>query len=329
MEIVDGKVRKQQNIMVRLFLSPEVGILIPLLILCAYTWTQNPRFLSVANFSVILIFATFVAVIAIGQSIVIMSGEIDLSVGLNAGFSGIIFGYLSVNTELHPALCILGGLMAGGTIGFLNGYLVSKFGLVNFVTTLATMFLCWGLAVTISGGRVQMPLHPGFMTYSMARPLGLSWSFFIFLGIFIIVEIVVRFTTIGRKIKAVGGNKEAAQMAGINVMRVKWGAYTFSGILAAVGGIFAAINMAGASPEFGPGIEFRTITACAVGGISFTGGAGSILGLGIGILFVNVLDNALQLLRLDVNWQLVITGFVLVIAVTMDIVKKRIQSRNV
>jgi len=328
MEIIKNE-EKKQNIFVNLFMSPEVGILIPLIILCVITTIANPMFLTVNNFSVILIYATFMGVIAIGQSVVIMSGEIDLSVGLNACFSGIVFGYFTAILQMHPVISILAGILAGALIGCLNGYLVSKFGLVNFVTTLATMFLCWGLAVTISGGRPVMPFPTYYLHFAMAKPFNLSWGFFIMLAIFIIMEIVIRYTTIGRKVKAVGGNKEAALMAGVNVMKVKWCAYILSGSLAAVGGILAAISMNAAAPDFGPGIEFRTITACAVGGISFAGGSGTILGVGIGILFVNILSNCLQLLRVEVNWQLVIIGFALVLSVILDNLKKEIQSRNV
>jgi len=326
---IQGKTIKKQNFLVNLLMSPEVGILIPLIILCAITTMGNPLFLTFNNFSVILIYATFMGIMAIGQGVVIMSGEIDLSVGLNAGFSGIMFGYFTAVLQMHPVICIMAGLLTGTLIGFLNGYLVAKFGLVNFVTTLATMFLCWGLAVTLSGGRPQMLVSaPFYLKYNLEKPLGLSYSFFILVAIFIIMEIVIRYTTVGRRIKAVGGNKEAALMAGINVMKVKWSAYVLSGTLAAIGGILASISTNAAAPDFGPGLEFRTITACAVGGISFAGGSGSILGVGIGILFVNILNNCLQLLRVEANWQLVIIGFVLVISVIMDNLKKDIQARN-
>ena len=197
MEIVEKTAEKNRHFLVNLLMSPETGILIPLIILCAVTTSANPNFLTVRNFGVILSFATFMGIMAIGQGVVIMSGEIDLSVGLNACFSGIVFGYCTVKLGLHPVVCILAGICAGGLIGFLNGYLVAKFGLVNFVTTLASMFLCQGLAITISGGRPIVPFPMYYLHYSLAKPLSLSWSFFIFLGIFIIMEIVIRFTTLG------------------------------------------------------------------------------------------------------------------------------------
>jgi len=312
----------------KLLLSPEIGILIPLIILCIFTGLLNPRFLTWLNFSVILRYATFMATITIGQAFVIMTGEIDLSVGANAGFSGIIFGLGAITWGLHPVIAIALAIMAGAAIGFVNGYLVASYGVVNFISTLATMFICIGLQITLSGGKSISPLPEEYVNFSTQKPLSLSWVFFIMLGILIISEIIIRFTRTGRMIQGVGGNKEAALMAGINVKKVKWGVYILSGALAGVAGILASIDASAASSEFGPGLEFKTITACAVGGISLLGGSGSILGVGVGILLINVLSNSLQYLKVESNWQLVIIGLILILAVFFDILKKKIDSKN-
>lgn len=313
----------------KLLLSPEIGILIPLILLCVFTGIVKPRFFSWENFSVILRYATFMATITIGQAVVIMSGEIDLSVGANAGFSGIIFGICSIILGLGPVPSIVIAVLAGAFIGFINGYLVASFGLINFITTLATMFICMGLQTTLSGGQPISPMPDFWVNFSVQKPISLSWVFFIMLGIFIIMEIVIRFTKIGRMIQSVGGNKEASLMAGINVKRIKWGVYVLSGALAGVAGVLATIDLQAASSEFGPGLEFRTITACAVGGISMMGGSGSILGVGIGILLINVLNNCLQLLNVESNWQLVIIGNILILAVLFDIFKKKLESKSI
>lgn len=312
----------------KLLLSPEIGILIPLLLLCIFTGIIKPRFLTWTNFSVILRYATFMATISIGQAVVIMTGEIDLSVGANAGFSGIVFGLCAVTWGLDPVTSIALAIVAGALIGFINGYLVASFGLVNFITTLATMFICQGLQTTLSGGQPISPLPDGYVNFSIQKPLSLSWVFFIMLGILIIMEIIIRYTRAGRMIQGIGGNKEAALMAGINVKKIKWGVYVLSGALAGVAGVLASIDQCAASSEFGPGLEFRTITACAVGGISLVGGSGSILGVGIGILLINVLNNCLQLLNVESNWQLVIIGVILICAVLFDILKKKVEAKS-
>lgn len=313
----------------KLLLSPEIGILIPLILLCVFTGIVKPRFLSWENFSVILRYATFMATITIGQAVVIMSGEIDLSVGATAGFSGIIFGLCVITWRLDPVSSVVIAILAGAIIGFINGYLVASFGLINFITTLATMFICMGLQTTLSNGQPISPMPDSWVNFSVQKPFSLSWVFFIMLGIFIIMEIVIRFTRVGRMIQSVGGNKEASLMAGINVKRVKWGVYILSGALAGVAGVLATIDLQAASSEFGPGLEFRTITACAVGGISMMGGAGSILGVGIGIVLINVLNNCLQMLNVESNWQLVIIGVILILAVLFDVLKKKLESKSI
>ena len=311
-----------------LLLSPEIGILIPLLALCIVTGIIKPMFFSWGNFSGILRYSSFIGVVAIGQAVVIMSGEIDLSVGANASFSGIIFGLCAVTFNLGFIPSLLIALLAGGLIGFINGYLVASFGLVNFITTLATMFFTHGLANTISKGEPIAPFSDAYFDFALKRPLNLSWLFFIMFAILIITEIFIRFTTVGRKIKATGGNKEAALMGGINIKKIKWGAYTFSGLMAGICGVLYAVELSAASPESGIGLEFRTITACAVGGISLMGGAGSIFGVGLGVLLIMVLANCLQILKIESNWQLVIIGAILIGAVMFDLAKKKIQGES-
>jgi ribose transport system permease protein len=311
----------------KLLFSPEFTVLIPILVLGIYTTIVNPMFLSWGNFSVMFKALIFLALAAMGQSLVIMSGEIDLSVGANAGFSGTIFALAATQLQLGVVPSLLAGLLAGGLIGFINGYLVSSYGLVNFITTLATMFVCQGLSVTLSGGEpIILPLD--YMLFALKRPLGLSWLFFIFLFIFAVFEVVIRYTTIGRRLKAVGGNGEAALMAGINKKKVKWLAYITSGLLSGTAGIMMVIGSGATHPEFGVGLEFRAIAACAVGGIALSGGKGTILGVGFGVLLLQILANTLQLLKVENNWQLVIIGLILIGAALIDTYSRRLQSKG-
>ena len=311
----------------RLLFSPEVTVLIPIIILGLITTLKNPLFLSWQNFSVMLKALIFLAFAAMGQAIVIMSGEIDLSVGANAGFSGTIFAVFATNFGFGIIPSLLAGLLAGMLIGFINGYLVSSFGLVNFITTLATMFVCQGLSVTLSEGEpIMVPSY--YLKFALKKPLGLSWLFVIFVGFFIVIEILIRFSTVGRRLKAVGGNSEASLMAGINKKKVKWLAYVVSGFLCGIAGIMMVIGSGATHPEFGVGLEFRAIAACAVGGIALSGGKGSILGVGFGVLLLQILANTLQLLKVENNWQLVVIGLILICAALIDNYKVRIQAKT-
>lgn len=312
----------------KLLFSPELTVLIPIIILSIITTMSNPMFLSWGNFSVMLKAMIYLALAAMGQAIVIMSGEIDLSVGANAGFAGTIFALCATSFGMGVIPSLVMGVLAGTLIGFINGYLVASFGLVNFITTLATMFVCQGLSVTLSGGE-SIVIPTGYLKFSLMNPFGLSWLFFIFLGVFIVIEIGIRFSVIGRRLKAVGGNADAALMAGINKTKVKWWAYVISGMLCGISGIMMVIGSGATHPEFGVGLEFKAIAACAVGGIALTGGKGTILGVGFGVLLLQVLANCLQLLKVENNWQLVIIGMILVGAALIDNYKRRLQEKGV
>jgi ribose/xylose/arabinose/galactoside ABC-type transport system permease subunit len=205
---------------------------------------------------------------------------------------------------------------------------VCKLGLTSWITTLATQFICQGLAVTISQGVPISISSLGTSSFTRAKPLGLNWLFFIFIALIIIMDFLIRKTSFGYKLRAVGGNSEAARMAGINVHRVKIAVFVLAGVLAAVGGLFDVFNNATANSNFGGGREFRAIICCAIGGVSMSGGSGSVFGIGLGVLLFHTLWSCLRILSIDTNLQLVLIGLILVLAVLMDIQRKRVEARK-
>jgi ribose/xylose/arabinose/galactoside ABC-type transport system permease subunit len=165
-------------------------------------------------------------------------------------------------------------------------------------------------------------------SFTRARPLGLSWIFFIFIAIIILMDLVLRKTRIGYQIRAVGGNREAAEMAGIGVKNVKLLAFIIAGLLSACSGLFDTLMAGAASDVFGSGREFRAITCCAIGGISMAGGAGSIYGVGLGVLLFHTLWYCLRILAVNTNLQLVFIGIILILAVLLDLQRKRVETRK-
>ncbi len=312
----------------RIMLKPETGLIIPLLILCVVTTIIKPNFLTWTYIASILVACVFIGCAAIGESLVIMVGEIDLSVGFVGTFSGIMMGQAAQNWGLGPVLSILICLSTGALVGFVNGVVSSKLGLISWITTLATQFICNGLAVTISNGLPLSIASLGLQPFVRANPLGLKYTFFLFLALIIIMDIVVRKSGFGYKLRAVGGNKEAALMAGINVSRIKIIAFTLAGLFAAIGGLFDVMASAMANSSAGAGREFRAITCCAIGGISMMGGEGSVFGVGFGVLLFHTLWYCLRILNTDANLQLVLIGIVLIISVILDMQRKRIESRK-
>ena len=324
---VNTGARRSGDLAVRILLTPEVGILIPIVVLCIITVSIKPSFLTWKYFSSILRGSIFIGAAALGQAFACIAGEIDLSVGMSGCLSGIMVGVACHYWGLGLVPCLLIGMLTGAGVGLINGLATTKLGLSSWITTLATQFICQGLAVTISQG-VPIPIKAlGISDFTRARPLGLNWLFFIFIALMLVCDLVVRRTRFGYKLRACGGNPNAALMAGINVRRIKIIAMVLAGLFAAFGGIFDVLGAATAKAEFGAGREFRTIICVNIGGIA--AGSGSILGVGLGVLLFHVLWDALRILNVDTNLQLVLIGAILVMAVLLDILRKKYEARRI
>lgn len=313
--------------LIQSLMSPEISILIPLLILAIYTGIVNPAFFSLQNIQIILRYSAFIGALVIGQAFVIMTGEIDLSIGANSVFTSIVFGALAMQLHLPSALAIIGAILAGTLIGLLNAILSMWVGLNSWIATLSTQYVCLGLATVISKGQTIGGFSGGYQDFASARPLGLSWMLLIVWGLFLITEIVIRFTVVGRKIHAVGLNPEASRVVGVNVKSLKSICLIFSGAMAGVCGVLQTVSSLAASTTTGRGNEFPAIICCAIGGISTSGGKGTMLGALIGVVMYQMLKNCLQVLGLDNNFQLVITGIILLLAVGFDIIKTQMYTK--
>jgi Ribose/xylose/arabinose/galactoside ABC-type transport systems, permease components len=320
--------RTPRDVIISILLTPEVGVLIPIVVLCVITTSIKPNFLTWKYFASILKGCIFIGAAALGQAFAAIAGEIDLSVGMNGCLSGVMVGVACQYWGLGLVPCLLVGLLTGSLVGCVNGLCASKLGLSSWITTLATQFICQGLAVTISQGVPISISSLGTSAFTRAKPLGrLSWLFFIFIAMLLICDQVVRRTQFGYKLRACGGNPNAALMAGINVQRIKITAMVLAGMFAAVGGIFDVLDAATANSAFGSGREFRTIICVNIGGIA--AGSGSILGVGLGVLLFHVLWYALRILDVDTNLQLVLIGAILVLAVLLDILRKKYEARRI
>ena len=331
---------KQNNQMlvklIRMILTPEIGMLIPIVIICLLTNRANPVFLTWKFFSKILINSIPIGMMALGQALVTLTGDVDLSVGMNGCFAGIMMGVACERWGLYSVLgsnalglvvCILIGLASGALIGAINGLLTSKFKLSSWITTLATQFICKGLVTTISQGITLDVKALGTKAFKDARPLSLSWLFFLFVFIILLLDIVVRRTSFGYKLRAVGGNPNAATMGGISVNKIRFMTFLLAGMFAALSGVFEVIQQQKAIPTSGEGRELRTIICVSIGGLS--AGYGSIWGCAIGILLYHVVIRALEVLGWDKMLQLVLIGAILIIAVLMDIMRKKFEVKQV
>ncbi|WP_273847434.1 ABC transporter permease [Rubrobacter calidifluminis] len=284
----------------------------------------SPNFLTFQNLFNVGFQAAVVALLAFGQTFVIVSGGIDLSVGSVLGLSGIAFGWASVKAGLPLPVALGVGLGVGVLAGLVDGLLITLGRLPPFIATLAMLSAARGMALVISGG---VPLNPipravsefgsgdifGFVPYAVVLMV-LAW---------LVTAGSLRATYPGRCMYAIGGNEEAARLSGINVSAQKLVIYSLSGLFAAVAGILLTAQLASAQPQAGTGFELDSIAAAVIGGASLAGGVGSATGTFIGALILGVLRNGLTLLNVSSFWQEVVIGAVIALAVMTDTLRKR------
>lgn len=278
-------------------------------------------FLSVTNIFNVLRQISINALLAFGMTFVILTGGIDLSVGSILALSGALSaGMLASGMDPFPAVLI--GLAAGTLMGAANGVLVAKGRMAPFIVTLATMTVYRGMTLVYTEGRPIAYDSDAFSLlgkgYFLEIPVPVLWM----LASFLILHFVLKNTTFGRHVYAIGGNEEAAMLSGIRTSRVKVGVYAISGLFASLAGIILTARLNSAQPTAGTTYELDAIAAVVLGGTRLTGGRGWITGTLVGAMIIGVLDNGLNLLNVSSFYQQVVKGGVILLAVFLDRSKK-------
>ncbi|QKC99329.1 ABC transporter permease [Mesorhizobium sp. NZP2298] len=302
----------------------EVGVLAAMALLIAFFWLLEPAFLSERNIRAILNVVSFVGIIAIGQTILLVAGEFDLSVGSVAGLSAVVAGKLMTAAALPVTAAILGGIGVGALIGLLNGLIVVRLGIPAFIQTLGMLFIGQGLIQVVTGGYPVYPLPDAINDIGGTDLVfGLGWSFAFFIIAAIIADFVLRRTVLGRNMYATGGNKEVAHLVGINTNAYKIGAFITVGALSAIAGMFVMADLGSGGTSIGSGWELTVIAGVVVGGVSLFGGAGTVAGGVVGILLLKIVQSGLVVIGVNSNWQQIAVGVIMVMAVGLDIVRRR------
>lgn len=295
----------------------EIGIIIPTVILIVVIQVVNPAFLSGANISNVLRATGFTLITALGMTFVLIAGGLDLSVGSVLALGGVAAGLFIVN-GVPIGLAIVGALLAGAAIGFINGIIIVKFKIPPLIMTLGMYYMARGIVYILTEGVPVYPLPTEFQQIEQSKLLAVPSIVIISLVLAILSYFVLSKTIFGRKVYAIGGNKEAAHLSGINISAVNVFVYMITGSLAALTGVLMASRLASAQAGAGVGYELTVIAATIIGGTSTFGGAGTILGTVIGALFMNILSNGMTLMKVSVYWQNLVVGAVLVVAVILD-----------
>jgi len=299
------------------------GILIALVVLVALLALATPNFFTAYNLSVVARQASFVGLVALGQTLVLLIGGIDLSVGAAAGLSAIVGALMLTQTGVNPYLVLPLTAAFGLGLGFLNGIFVAMLRLNPFIVTLASWEIFAGLTLVITQGYPIRPLGEEFRIFGQGTVWGVPVPVLIFLAAGAILAYVLRQTKFGRDIYAVGGNREAAALVGIRVWRVEFIVFGLAGMLAALAGILYASRMDSGQPSVGEGWLMGAITAAIIGGTSLRGGQGTIVGTILGALLMAVLANGIVLLNVSGFWERVIVGIVVLVAILVDLLRRR------
>ena len=282
----------------------------------------SDRFLSLPNMLNIFRQVSIMGIMAVGMTMVILSQGIDLSVGSLLALSGAVTaGFMAGDGNM--VLAILAGLAVGTGLGLFNGLMISKANLPDFIVTLAMMSIARGLVLVYTGGRPISGFDPAFRIIGGGRVGMVPIPVIIFAVILVIGYLVLNKTTFGRYIYAVGGNKQAARLAGINTDGIKIKVYAISGFLSAVSGVILTSRLNSAQPTAGVAYELDVIAMVVLGGTSLTGGKGTVGGTLIGALIIGVLNNSLNLLGVASFYQEVAKGLVILVAVLLDSIQHR------
>lgn len=319
------------NPVVKAIGAQKIVVLLVIVILFAFFSIMSKGFRQYSTLVSIFDYSYYISFMAIGVTFCLITGGVDLSIGTGMICYALFGGFLVTRLGLPVGVGILGTICLGLVVGCLNGVLVAVLELPPFIATLGTMMITRGLGSLITGGMsVTWPAASSEQGWfrmlfkinkpGMLIPIGFLWVIFFV----IVMSLFLNKTRPGRYIIAIGSNKEATRLSGVNVVKYQWLAYAISGIFAGIAGVsYAAVFSSSIAPGTGAGLELDAIAGAIIGGTSMTGGCGSIVGTLLGVFVMSLLKSGLPYIGLQANWQQIITGLVLIVAVFIDVIKNR------
>lgn len=300
----------------------ELTLLVLIVAIIVGMSLASPVFLSLANFRAIAIGMAPTVIIAVGMTVLLVSGGFDLSVGSVLALASTVTALLLLSGASIP-LAILGALALGVIIGLANGIVVTRIGVNPLVATLGSMSIARGIALVLTEGFSLSNLPPAFGWAGRAEILGLPFLLWVALALVVVFDLAMRHGSFFRQLYYIGSNEKAARLSGLAVDRVRTLAYMLSGLLAALAGVLLASRLMSGTPTAGNALELQVLAAAVIGGASLRGGEGTVLGAFLGVIFVALINNAMTMLAVSIYWQMIVTGAVLVLAVALDMLVRR------
>ena len=321
---------KTKRILWRILEIREVGAVLPLVIGFLLFALKSDRFLTADNMINVLRIASFTMICAIGECFLLIAGSWDVSIGAVYSLGGVAAGLAMTTYGLPIWLSVVLALVLGGLIGCVNGFLVQKVDMPPFVATVGTQFMAKGLVSGITRGNPVYPLPEEFMRVGQENlnifGIGVPWVVIIALVLAVIAELILKYTTYGRKLCAAGGNGEAARLAGIPTSRLRFGAFVLTGVMASLTGVLMAARLGSAQATVGNGFEMTVVAGAVIGGISMSGGAGTMFGMSLGAFFMAMITNGMTLIKVSAYWQTLVTGALLIFACALEFVRNRLKA---
>lgn len=298
-----------------------------LIILVFFFSIASQDFFEFSNIVSILLSTAVIGVLSLGATFVIITGGIDLSVGTGMTLCSVMTGVFITFWGMSTPLGIFGGILTGAFMGLLIGVAIAKMKIPPFIATLAMMMIAEGLSLVISGTKpIYFTDSPAFFEISLGTIIpgvDIPNAVIVFFVAAILGSFILRKTIIGRYTYALGSNEEATRLSGVNTDFWKIVVYTLAGTFTGIAGVLMASRLSSAQPALGMGYELEAIAAVVIGGTSLSGGKGSIVGTVIGALIMSVLKNGLQIMSVPQEWQTVVVGLVIILAVYVDILRRR------
>ena len=312
------------------YFKDNIGIIIALLAMFIFLTvfpTTRSTFLTPKNMFNILRQNASNLFLATGMTMVIILGGIDLSVGSVIALSGVVAAGCVVNFGLPEAVGFIAAIAVGAAVGLFNGFIICKTDIPPFIVTLASMNITKGIALVLTGGAPIRCMTDAFKFPGAGYVGPVPTPVILMVVIFVIAALMINKTQLGRHIYAVGGNVQAAKFSGISVQKVKFIVYAYTGVMAGIAGVVIASRLYSGQPTAGDGAEMDAIASVVVGGTSMSGGSGRIGGTLIGVLIIGVLNNGLNLMGVDSNFQYIVKGLVILLAVYVDFLRNKKAGR--
>jgi ribose transport system permease protein len=304
-----------------------LGILAAFIVLCVIMSIASPAFLQTTNFLNIVQQISINFTIAIGMTMVILIGGIDLSVGSITAITGMIVAIMMKNFGIPVGLSIFLALIAACIMGCINGLMIAYLDLPPFIATLGMMGIARGASYSVTAGQPVYSLPKSFLAISERVANIPLFALLIMVALFALAAYTLKYTRFGRYVFAVGGNENCSTLSGIDVKKVKIAVYTISGLCCGVAAMLLTSRLDSAVPTNAEGYELNAIAAVVIGGTSMSGGEGSLFGTLIGTLIMGVIANGLNLLAIPQGPQRMVNGLIIIIAVIVDVMRRKVANR--